>query len=241
MLRPTSKLRFLHSSVKLQKNVAVVLSGCGVYDGTEVHESSAVLVHLSRAGAEISMFAPDKPQMHTMNHLKGEPMETNRNVLEESARIARGKVQPLSDLKATGFDAVIFPGGFGAAKNLSSFAVDGDAMTVDKDVERVLQDFHTAQKPIGLCCIAPVLAAKVISGCEVTMGSDKEEGGKWPFSGAASGVEAMGAKHIVKPVHESHVDVKNRIVTTPAFMCETAIHEIFDGIGTMVEGVLKLI
>lgn len=240
LTRSAINQRYLQTSTILHKHVAVVLSGCGVYDGTEIHESSAVLVHLSRARADVSMFAPDKPQMHTVNHLKGEPSETPRNVLEESARIARGKIQPLSDLKVSEFDAVIFPGGFGAAKNLSSFAVDGPAMNADKETERVLKDFHGAKKPIGLCCIAPVLAAKVINGCEVTVGSDKEEGGKWPHCGAAGAVEAMGAKHVVKPVSESHVDVKNKIVTTPAFMCETAIHEVFDGVGTMVDGVLKL-
>ncbi|GFS06272.1 ES1 protein homolog, mitochondrial [Elysia marginata] len=232
--------RLIQTSASLQTNVAVVLSGCGVYDGTEVHESTAVLVSLSRAGADVSMFAPDKPQMHTVNHLKGEPSEAQRNVLEESARIARGNVEPLSNLKAAGFDAVIFPGGFGVAKNLSNFAVDGPSMKVDKDVERVLKEFHAAKKPIGLCCIAPVLAAKVFTGCEVTVGSDKEEGGKWPYCGAAAAVEAMNAKHVVKPVSESYVDTNNKIVTTPGFMCETAIHEVFDGIGTLVDEVLKL-
>ncbi|RUS79552.1 hypothetical protein EGW08_012682 [Elysia chlorotica] len=238
---PIIKSRSLQTSAMLHKHVAVVLSGCGVYDGTEVHESSAILVHLSRAEAEVSIFAPDKPQTETTNHLNGETSKSERNVLEESARIARGKIQPLSDLKAGEFDAVIFPGGFGAAKNLSSFYTDGPSMSVDKDVQRVLKDFHTAKKPIGLCCIAPVLAAKVISGCEVTVGSDKEENGKWPHYQAAGAVNAMGAKHVIKSASESHVDSTNKIVTTPAFMCDTAFHIIFDGIGTMVKGVLKLV
>ncbi|KAK3764176.1 hypothetical protein RRG08_044105 [Elysia crispata] len=237
---PIIKSRSLQTGVPLQKNVAVVLSGSGVYDGSDVHEASAVLVHLSRAGVDVSMFAPDKPQVHTINHLKGEPTESERNVLEESARIARSKIEPLSNLKAVGFDAVIFPGGFGAAKNLSSFYIDGPSMNVDEGVKRVLKEFHIAKKPIGLCCIAPVLAAKVISGCEVTVGSDKEEDGKWPYCAAAGAVEAMGAKHVIKSVNESHVDITNKIVTTPAFMCDTAVHVIFDGIGTMINGVLKL-
>ena len=221
--------------------MAVVLSGCGVYDGTEVHEASAILVHLSRNKAEVSMFAPDMEQMHAIDHTKGEPMSVNRNVLVESARIARGKVQTLSNLSAKDYDAVIFPGGFGAAKNLSNFAVDGANMKVNNNVERILKDFHKDEKPIGLCCIAPVLVAKVIPGCELTVGSDQEEGGKWPYAGTVGAITSMGASHQKKDVTDTHVDKNNKIVTTPAYMCETALHEIFDGIGKMVADVLKLV
>ncbi|XP_041368741.1 glutamine amidotransferase-like class 1 domain-containing protein 3A, mitochondrial [Gigantopelta aegis] len=221
----------IHSSSVLTAKVAVVLSGCGVYDGSEIHEASAVMVHLSRGGANVSMFAPDINQMHVINHTKGEPMEPSRNVLVESARIARGNISALSKLKANEFDAVIFPGGFGAAKNLSSFAVDGTAMKVNADVERVLKEFHGAGKPIGLCCIAPVLAAKVIQGSEVTVGTSDQE--------AAGAVGAMGGKHISTKVNESHTDQKNNIVTTAAFMCDAALHEIFDGVGKMINDVLK--
>ncbi|OWF41050.1 ES1 protein homolog, mitochondrial-like [Mizuhopecten yessoensis] len=230
-----------HSSGIMSSKVAVVLAGCGVYDGSEVHEASATLVHLSRGQAEVSMFAPDVDQMHVINHTKGEPMEPKRNVLVESARIARGKIDALSNLDSSKFDAVIFPGGFGAAKNLSTFAVDGaDGMTIEKDVQRVIKDFHKESKPIGLCCIAPVLVAKLVPGCEVTVGSDKEEGGRWPYAGTADAIESMGSKHIKKNVTDVHVDEKNRIVTTPAYMCETGLHQIFDGIGKMVENVLSL-
>ncbi|XP_063434757.1 glutamine amidotransferase-like class 1 domain-containing protein 3, mitochondrial [Mytilus trossulus] len=237
-LQCVTRNAFHCSSVQSAK-VAVVLSGCGVYDGTEVHEASAILVHLSRNKADVSMFAPDIEQMHAIDHTKGEPMPTNRNVLVESARIARGKVQALSNLTANDYDAVIFPGGFGAAKNLSTFAVDGANMKVNSDVERIIQEFHKGNKPIGLCCIAPVLAAKVILGCEVTVGSDQEEGGKWPYAGTAAAITTMGASHQKKDVSDVHVDQKNKIITTPAYMCETALHEIFDGIGKMVTGVLK--
>ncbi|XP_036850761.2 glutamine amidotransferase-like class 1 domain-containing protein 3, mitochondrial isoform X2 [Manis javanica] len=130
--------------------VALVLSGCGVYDGTELHEASAVLVHLSRGGAEVQIFAPDIPQMHVVDHTKGQPSETEtRNVLTESARIARGKITDLAKLRTADHDAAIFPGGFGAAKNLSTFAVHGKDCTVHRDVERVLKEFHQAGKPIG--------------------------------------------------------------------------------------------
>ncbi|XP_064631402.1 glutamine amidotransferase-like class 1 domain-containing protein 3, mitochondrial [Lineus longissimus] len=222
-------------------NVALVLSGCGVYDGTEIHEASACLVHLSRGGATVSMFAPNTDQMHVIDHTKGAPSEgEKRNVLVESARIARGNITQLNDLKMTEFDAIVFPGGFGAAKNLCTFAVDGKDCTVNPDVSRVLKEFHSAKKPIGLCCIAPVLAAKVLPGCEVTVGSDQEEDGKWPHAGTAGAIKEMGSKHVNTNVSSAHVDVSNKIVTTAAFMCNTGVHEVFDGIGSMITNVLRL-
>ncbi|XP_068122428.1 glutamine amidotransferase-like class 1 domain-containing protein 3, mitochondrial [Hyperolius riggenbachi] len=220
--------------------VAVVLSGCGVYDGTEIHEASAILVHLSRAGAEVKMFAPDIPQMHVVDHSKGQPSQESRNVLVESARLARGDITALSQLSAQDYDAVIFPGGFGAAKNLSSFAVDGESCSVHSEVERILQDFNKAKKPIGLCCIAPVLAAKVIPGVEVTVGQEEEQGGKWPYAGTSKAIQGMGGKHSAKEVHEVHVDKTHKVVTTPAFMGQAPLHRIFDGIGAMVSSVIKL-
>lgn len=232
---------FIHTTTNLSgAKVAVVLSGCGVFDGTEIHEASAVLVHLSRGGAEVQMFAPDVAQMHVIDHSKGQPAEESRNVLSESARIARGNITDAAKLSASNHDAVIFPGGFGAAKNLSTFAVDGKDCTVNAEVERVLKDFHKAGKPIGLCCISPVLAAKVLPGVEVTVGHEEEEGGKWPYAGTAQAIKALGATHCVKEVTEAHTDLKNKVVTSPAFMCETKLHLIFDGIGAMVKDVLKL-
>lgn len=241
LLHTTVINRFSSGNENGSPKVAVVLSGCGVYDGSEVHETSAVLVHLSRSGVDISMFAPDVPQMHAIDHTKGEPMEQNRNVLVESARIARGKVDSLANLSVAGFDAVVFPGGFGAAKNLSTFAVDGPEMKVNEEVKRVVTEFHANNKPIGMCCIAPVIAAKLIPGCEVTVGQDMDKAGRWPYAGTAGAIEAMGAKHIVKDVCEAYTDNKNKIVTTPAFMCETNFHEIFDGVGEMISGILKLL
>ncbi|XP_044526130.1 glutamine amidotransferase-like class 1 domain-containing protein 3A, mitochondrial isoform X1 [Gracilinanus agilis] len=229
------------SALRPGAKVAVIFSGCGVYDGTEIHEASAILVHLSREGAEVKMYAPNVPQMHVIDHTKGQPAESEkRNAFIESARIARGKIAELSELKSKDFDAVIFPGGFGAAKNLCTFAVDGKDCKVNKDVERILNEFHKEGKPIGLCCISPVLAAKVLKGTEVTVGHEQAEGGKWPYCETAEAIKALGAKHCVKEVTEAHVDTKNKVVTTPAFMCETGLHHIFDGIGIMVHNVLKL-
>jgi enhancing lycopene biosynthesis protein 2 len=219
--------------------VAVVLSGCGVFDGSEIHEAVSVLIHLSRHGASVQCFAPDIAQAHVVNHLEGQPAEgESRNVLVESSRIARGDIKPLSELQAEDFNTVVFPGGFGAAKNLCSFAFDGAGCSVNGDVERVLKGFRAAEKPIGMCCIAPVIAAKVFGtnaggpGCSVTIGSDAD---------TAKAIEAMGSSHVERPVTEAHTDEANRIVTAPAYMYGDApVHEVYEGIGRMVERTLEL-
>ncbi len=212
--------------------VAVVLSGCGVMDGSEIHEAVSVLLHLSRAGAEYQCFAPDKDQMHVVDHATGEASSgERRNVLRESARIARGEIRPLTELEPTDFDAVILPGGFGAAKNLCDFAVKAADCTVDPEVERVVKAFRGAGRPIGMCCIAPVIAAKVLPGCRVTIGNDE---------GTASAIKAMGSENVDRPVTEACVDEEHNLVTAPAYMYgDAAVHEVYDGIGEMVRGVLS--
>ncbi|KAF5907997.1 ES1 protein, mitochondrial-like, partial [Clarias magur] len=158
----------------MAKRVAVILAGCGVYDGTEIHEASAILVHLSRAGAKVQMFAPNAEMMHVVNHCEGKPVADKRNVMQESARIARGDITDLAKLDVSNHDAVIFPGGFGAAKNLSDWATKGKDFSVKPLVEKVIKSFHQAGKPLGMCCISPVLAAKTVPGCELTVGHDTE-------------------------------------------------------------------
>lgn len=219
--------------------VAVVLSGCGVFDGSEIHEAVSVLLHLSHHGAAVQCFAPDIDQAHVVNHLKGQPAEGEfRNVLVEAARIARGNIKPLAELKTDEFDTVVFPGGFGAAKNLCTFAFDGPECTVHAEVERVLKAFHEAEKPIGMCCIAPAIAARVFgtkaggSGCTVTIGSDAD---------TAKAIETMGSTHSDQPVTDACVDNANRLVTAPAYMFGDApIHEVHEGIGQMIERTLEL-
>jgi enhancing lycopene biosynthesis protein 2 len=220
--------------------VAVVLSGCGVFDGSEIHEAVSVLLHLSTRGVEYHCFAPDKQQMHVVDHLKGEPVSgEERNVLTESARIARGEIRPLADLDPGAYDAVFLPGGFGAAKNLCDFATKGADCAVDDEVKRVLEDFREAGKPLGLCCIAPVLAARLFgqaaggAGCAVTIGNDEA---------TAEAIKRMGSTHVDKPVTEAHVDAGNQIVTAPAYMYGDApIHQVYEGIGRMVEQTLGLV
>jgi enhancing lycopene biosynthesis protein 2 len=217
--------------------VGVVLSGCGVYDGAEIHESVAAILALDRAGAEIVFMAPDVPQMHVINHLAGQPAEgERRNVLIESARIARGNIKNLAQVKAGEIDALIFPGGFGAAKNLSDFAVKGAECKVNADVSRLVLEMHKAGKPVGFICIAPAMGARIfgqagIKGVKLTIGSDKD---------TAAAIEAMGAEHVKCGVRDCVVDAKNKVVSTPAYMLATRINELAEGIEKLVKEVLRM-
>jgi len=229
------------------RKVAVVLSGSGVYDGSEVTESVSVAIHLSKAKAEINFFAPNKPQAHVVNHLTGEASEEpKRNVLEESARIARGNIQDLKKLSPDSFDAVILPGGFGAAKNLSTFGFEGANMQVDSELQKALESFYR-KKPIGVCCISPIIVSKLFGtksgyeGLELTMGK-KRATEEWPYHSAIEVADSFGNKMVDLDVDDVLVDESNLVVSTPAYMKHTAKpHEVFEGVGKMVEEVLKLI
>lgn len=214
-------------------NVAVVLAGCGVYDGAEINEAVLTLLCLEQQGASYQCFAPDIEQMHVVNHLTGEPAEgESRNVLVEAARIARGNIKALGEANVAEFDALLVPGGFGAAKNLSNFAVAGAAMEVQADFLRVAQAFHAAGKPIGLICIAPVMAAAICGeGTHCTIGDDAE---------TAAAIAAMGGEHLECPVTEARVDAQRKLVTTPAYMLAGKVSEAYAGIGACVKEVLAL-
>ena len=216
------------------KKVAVILAGCGVYDGAEIHESVLTLLALDRAHAEIICTAPDRPQLQVINHLTGQPAPgQTRNILVEAARIARGKIIPLSKLKIADVDAIIVPGGFGAAKNLCDFAIAGENFEVDPEVERVLLEAHRAGKPLGLICIAPALAARLFGSekVEFTIGND---------AGTATALQKCGAKHVNCNVHDIVVDRRLKIVTTPAYMLAQKITEAEDGINKLVQAVLEM-
>ena len=193
--------------------VAVVLSGCGFMDGAEIQESVLTLYFLDRAGIRVSCFAPDRPQMHVMNHLTGEPTQETRNVLAESARIARGAVQDLAKASMKEFDALVLPGGFGVAKNLSDFAAQGPAATVDSDLVRLVSETVESKKPIVAICIAPaVLAAalsKLGSSAKVTIGDD---------SATAQAIESLGSSHQACAVEQAAVDELHRVISAPAYM-----------------------
>lgn len=214
--------------------VGVVLSGCGFKDGAEVHESVLTLLALDKAGCDIRCFAPDTPQAKVVDHLTGKETGETRNVLVESARIARGEIQPLAKARAEDLDAIVLPGGFGAALNLSDFAGKGAEARVHPELSRLLTAMHAARKPIGAICIAPAVVARALgkSRPELTIGNDK---------GTAKALEACGAKHKDCPVDSFVVDKQNRIVSTPAYMLGPTIRHVAAGIERCVAEVLKMV
>lgn len=213
--------------------VGVVLGGCGVFDGSEIHEAVAILIALDRRGAEVVCMAPNIPVAGVVNHLTRQPDPHGRNVLEESARIARGKVRDIAGVRAGDLDALVFPGGFGAARNLCDFASAGAACTVNPEVARLLSDMHAAGKPIGLACIAPVLAAKVLGAHapRLTIGTDQ---------GTADAIRSMGATHVNTGPTDVCVDDTARVVTTPCYMNDVGPWAVFQGAQKMVEEVLRM-
>lgn len=214
------------------KKVGVVLSGCGVYDGAEITESVLTLLALSRGGAQAICFAPDKVQSDVINHLTGEVMADSRNVLIEAARIARGDIHPLNMAKAEALDALIVPGGFGAAKNLSNFAAQGSQCEVDDDLKALALQMHQLGKPLGFICIAPALLPKIFDfPLRLTIGTDID---------TAEVIEEMGGEHVPCPVEDIVVDEDNKIVTTPAYMLAQTIAEAAAGIDKLVARVLVL-
>jgi enhancing lycopene biosynthesis protein 2 len=213
------------------KNIAVILAGNGVFDGAEIHEATLTMLAIKQNGAEYQCFAPDINQAHVVNHITGEEMPETRNVLVEAARIARGNIKALSEYNVTDYDALIFPGGFGAAKNLCTFAFDGADCTVNSDVEMAIRSTVVAEKPIGALCISPALIAKVLGDVEVTIGED---------AGTAEAIETLGGTHIKTTHGEIVVDEKYKIVTTPCYMLDATIDQIATGANNAVKKVLEL-
>jgi len=214
------------------KKFAVVLAGNGVFDGAEIHEATLSMYAIKKLGAEYEIFAPDIDQHHVINHITGEEMAGKRNVLIESARIARGKIKPLSQYNSNDFDALLFPGGFGVAKNLCSFAFEGADCKVNDDVKKAIQGTYEQGKPIGALCIAPVLVAKILGDVELTIGQDKD---------TASAVEKMGAQHKTTQHGEVIVDKKHNVFTTPCYMLDADITQIGDGAHNIVKAILESI
>ena len=217
----------------MSKKIGVLLSGCGVYDGSEIHEAVITLLALARAGAEAVCMAPNMPQLHVINHLTGQESGETRNVLEESARIARGEIKDLAEVKAGDIDALIIPGGFGAAKNLSDFAVKGPEGTVNPEVQRLIKEVSDQGKPIGAICIAPATLTMAVKGLgpEVTIGND---------TGTAQAIETLGGRHVDSPVEGIVVDEKNRFVSTPAYMLGPGIKDVAAGIEKLVAKVVSM-
>lgn len=217
------------------KTVGVVLAGCGFLDGAEIHEATLTLLALDRAGVTVRCMAPNTQQMHVVNHRTSTPREgSSRNVLEESARIARCEISDMAEVSSKDLDALIFPGGFGAAKNLCTYALDGPNCSVHPEVARLIEETYAENKPLGFICIAPVLGAKVLGkhGISLTIGTD---------AGTGKDIEAMGATHIPSPVENTVVDEEHRVVSTPAYMLGPSIAPVAQGIDKLVAQVLAWI
>ena len=214
------------------KKFALVLAGNGVFDGAEIHEATLTLYAIMKHGASYEIFAPDIPQHHVINHITGEEMPETRNVLIESARIARGAIKDLKNYKAEDYDALIFPGGFGVAKNLSTVAFDGPDAKVNAEVERAVKEANDLGKPIGALCIAPAMIAKILEGATVTIGQDP---------GTIKAIEKMGGTHI----NTSHGDVvyddNLNLFSTPCYMLDANILQIAEGADNIVSAMLKVI
>ena len=211
------------------KKFAVVLAGNGVFDGAEIHEATLSLLAIKKHGADYEIFAPDIPQHHVINHLTGKEMNETRNVLVEAARIARGKIRDLKQLNVREFDALLFPGGFGVAKNLCTWAFDGPACKVNPDVEKVIREMTSMKKPIGALCISPVLLAKVLGNVEITIGNDPA---------TAAGVEKAGATHVNTGHGEVVRDLHRPVFTTPCYMLDASIVDIANGAENIVKAIL---
>ena len=208
------------------KKVAFVLSGCGFKDGSEIHEAVAALIALDSAGYEVIFTAPDVEQTATVDHSTEKAEADARNALKESARIARGNIRPLSALGPEDYDAVVFPGGFGAALTLCTFASDGPECSVNPEVKNLINEARISGKPIAAMCIAPVILARTIPGARLTIGNHPQ---------TVDAINAMGAVHVNCPVNESVVDKERKLVTTPAYMLASGPAEVFEGALSMVE------
>jgi len=213
------------------KKFAVILSGCGNKDGAEIHESVMTLWAIHKHGAEFQCFAPDIPQHHVLNFITGQEMDESRNVLVESARIARGNIKDLKEYDAEDYDGIIMPGGLGAAKNLSTFAFDGPHCFVNQDVERAVRDTAARGKPIGALCIAPAIIAKILGQVEITIGED---------AATEAAIAQMGASHTKTTHGEVIVDRKNKVVTTPCYMLDARVDQIGAGAENLVLAMLEM-
>ena len=214
-----------------KKKFAVILSGCGNKDGAEIHESVMTLWAIHKHGAEFQCFAPDIPQHHVLNFITGQEMDGSRNVLVESARIARGNIKDLKEYDAEDYDGIIMPGGLGAAKNLSTFAFDGPHCFVNQDVERAVRDTAARGKPIGALCIAPAIIAKILGQVEITIGED---------AATEAAIAQMGASHTKSTHGEIVVDRKNKVVTTPCYMLDARVDQIGAGAENLVLAMLEM-
>ena len=212
------------------KKFAVIISGCGNMDGAEIHETLMTLLAIEKKECEYELFAPDKEQHHVINHLTKKEMPEKRNMLVEAARIARGNIKDISAFSIKNFDAVVFPGGYGVAKNFFTYAFDGINAKVLPEIEKIINYTHADGKPIGALCISPFLIAKVLGDVTVTIGHDKN---------TTDDIISMGANHINSAPTDVVSDRKNKIFTTPCYMLNARLVEIAEGVENLIETMLQ--
>lgn len=210
---------------------AVVLAGSGVFDGAEIHEATLTLLAIDKAGSSYQCFAPDIEQHHVINHITGEEMLEKRNVLIEAARIARGNIKDLADYNAKDFDAIVFPGGFGVAKNFSSLAFDGPNLSVNQTVSDAVVATVEEGKPIGALCIAPAMMVKILEKAKVTIGQDE---------GTIQAIETLGGEHVKTNHGEIIIDESYKLVTTPCYMLDASISQIEEGAKKVIEAIINM-
>lgn len=214
------------------KKIAIIISGCGVFDGAEIHETVLTMLHIEQLGAQYQCFAPDQTQHHVINHLTGEEQQDSRNILIEAARIARGDIHDLATLNVDEFDALVVPGGFGVAKNLSDFAFRGPDSKILDTFKETCQSFSTQKKPIAYLCIAPALIGHIHpSGTVATIGNDTD---------TATAAEALGIKHVACSATNIVVDSQNKVVSTPAYMLANSISEASHGIAKAIQQLIDM-
>lgn len=224
--------------------IGVLLSGNGVYDGSEIHESVFTLLAIDENKGEAVCMAPNVEQHHVVNHITGDEMDEKRNVLVEAARIARGAISDLAEVKASDFDALVIPGGFGAAKNLTKWAFSGPDGDIDPEVKRIINEFVVAQKPIVGLCMGPTVIAKALEGANLnerlTVGTTSEAS-PYEIATISAGMEKTGAVAEMKSIREISVDAKNRIITAPCYMMEASITDVRTNIKEAIDKLFDLL
>lgn len=227
-----------------KKKIGVLLSGCGVYDGAEIHESVLTLLAIAEAGAEAVCMAPDKAQHHVVNHLTGQEMPETRNVLTEAARIARGDIRDLASVSAIDMDALVITGGFGAAKNLTKWAFSGPDGTIDPDVQRIVRDMVAAKRPVVGLCMGPTVIAKALEGtrthASLSVGTTAEAS-PYDIAAISAGMEKAGAKAQMRTMRQVAVDTENLIISAPCYMMEGGILEVRENIRQAIDTLMPLL
>ncbi|GAA0876339.1 isoprenoid biosynthesis glyoxalase ElbB [Wandonia haliotis] len=226
------------------KKIGVLLSGCGVYDGVEIHESVFTMLAIQEAGAEYICISVNKPQHHVVNHLTGEEMKESRNMMIEAARIARGNVKDITEVDPADIDALVIPGGFGSAKNFTSWAFEGPEGMVLPEVKLLIVNMINIGKPVCALCVSPVVVSKALEDSDIhatmTLGTT-EESSPYDIQGFSDGIKQTGVEPVFKTVKEVQVDTVNRIVSAPCYMMDANMIEVRNNIKSAIEETINLI